>query len=194
MPLQIDATVIYARGDPEEPQALDADRTSRSSRRTTRTSNTGLPPTPIAAVSDASLQAALAPAETDYLYYVLTDKDGHHAFSSHARGTRSRTSTAAQAAGRAVIPARPGSPASSAIRCGTRCRPVLHNAAYRALGLDWVLRRVRGARRRTQPRALDAVRALGLVGLSVTMPHKTAIAARATSSRPTPPRCAASTP
>lgn len=53
--------------------------------------------------------------------------------------------------------------------------PRLHNAAYRALGLDWVYVAFEvpdgGARS-----AIDAARALDLVGLSVTMPHKTAVA------------------
>ena len=55
MPLQIDATVIYARGDPEQPQACRRrqDLEIKSPYNTYR--NTGLPPTPIAAVSDASL-------------------------------------------------------------------------------------------------------------------------------------------
>lgn len=54
--------------------------------------------------------------------------------------------------------------------------PVLHNAAYRALGLDWVYVAFEVADGETQG-ALDAMRALGLAGLSVTMPHKTAAAA-----------------
>jgi shikimate dehydrogenase len=53
--------------------------------------------------------------------------------------------------------------------------PRLHNAAYAALGLDWVY-----VAFEVEPggahAALDAVRTLGLVGLSVTMPHKTAVA------------------
>jgi shikimate dehydrogenase len=53
--------------------------------------------------------------------------------------------------------------------------PRLHNAAYRALGLDWVYVAFAvpdgGA-----ADALAAVRVLGLAGLSVTMPHKTAVA------------------
>jgi shikimate dehydrogenase len=53
--------------------------------------------------------------------------------------------------------------------------PKLHNAAYRALDLDWVFLAFEvpdgGARA-----ALDAARVLGFVGLSVTMPHKTAVA------------------
>jgi shikimate dehydrogenase len=54
--------------------------------------------------------------------------------------------------------------------------PRLHNAAYRALDLDWVLVafevRENGARA-----AIEAARALDFVGLAVTMPCKTAIAA-----------------
>jgi shikimate dehydrogenase len=53
--------------------------------------------------------------------------------------------------------------------------PRLHNAAYRALELDWVYVAFDVADG-DAPAALDAVRALGLVGLSVTMPHKTAVA------------------
>jgi shikimate dehydrogenase len=54
--------------------------------------------------------------------------------------------------------------------------PVLHNAAYRELGLDWVFLAFEVPAGDTRA-ALDAMRALGLVGLSVTMPHKTAAAA-----------------
>jgi shikimate dehydrogenase len=53
--------------------------------------------------------------------------------------------------------------------------PTLHNAAYAALGLDWVyvafpVPAGRGGE------AVDAMRTLGLAGLSVTMPHKQAAA------------------
>ncbi len=54
--------------------------------------------------------------------------------------------------------------------------PRLHQAAFDALGLDWVSVAFAVADRKTVA-ALDAVRALGLRGLSVTMPHKTAAAA-----------------
>jgi len=53
--------------------------------------------------------------------------------------------------------------------------PRLHNAAYDALGLDWVFAAFEVPDGRAAA-ALDAARALGFVGLSVTMPHKTAIA------------------
>jgi len=42
--------------------------------------NRGLPPTPIAAPGRASLEAAAAPDDTPYFYYVLSDQEGHHAF------------------------------------------------------------------------------------------------------------------
>ena len=53
--------------------------------------------------------------------------------------------------------------------------PRLHNAAYEALGLDWVFAAFE-VRAGDTAAALDAARALGFVGLSVTMPHKTAMA------------------
>lgn len=52
--------------------------------------------------------------------------------------------------------------------------PVLHNAAYRAMGLDWVYVVLPVAAGRG-PAAIDAMRTLGLAGLSVTMPHKAAV-------------------
>jgi UPF0755 protein len=43
----------------------------------------GLPPTPIGSPGLASLQAALAPAKVDYLFYVVKPcGNGTHAFSS----------------------------------------------------------------------------------------------------------------
>jgi shikimate dehydrogenase len=53
--------------------------------------------------------------------------------------------------------------------------PTIHNAAFRALDLDWVyvaLPVVVG----DVARALDGMRAFGIDGLSVTMPHKDAVA------------------
>jgi len=54
--------------------------------------------------------------------------------------------------------------------------PLLHNAAFAALGLDWVSVGFRVSAGEATG-ALAAVRALSLRGLSVTMPHKAAVAA-----------------
>jgi len=80
MPLQIYATLIYARGNPKNRSISDADKQINSPYNTYM--HTGLTPTPIAAVSEASLRAALNPASTTYLYYVVIDKQGDHAFAS----------------------------------------------------------------------------------------------------------------
>ena len=54
--------------------------------------------------------------------------------------------------------------------------PVLHNAAFRALDLDWVYLAFE-VRRGSASEALTGMRVLGLDGLSVTMPHKNAVLA-----------------
>ncbi len=76
MPLQIDATIQYARGEPKERLSLE-DLEIESPYNTYK--NPGLPPGPIASPSLASLKAATEPAETDHLYYVLK-KDGEEHF------------------------------------------------------------------------------------------------------------------
>jgi UPF0755 protein len=80
MPLQIDATLIYARGDPKNRKLSDQDKAIDSPYNTY--AHTGLPPTPIASVSTASLKAALAPTSSPYLYYVVIDKKGDTAFAT----------------------------------------------------------------------------------------------------------------
>ncbi len=78
-PLQIDATVVYARGR-RDGAITKADMAIASPYNTYRV--TGLPPTPIATVGPASLAAALHPADVPYRYYVLIDRDGRHAFAT----------------------------------------------------------------------------------------------------------------
>jgi len=53
--------------------------------------------------------------------------------------------------------------------------PTVQNAAFRALDLDWVFVAFEVPEGRAGG-AIDAVRALGIDGLSVTMPHKSAVA------------------
>jgi len=54
--------------------------------------------------------------------------------------------------------------------------PALHNAGFAATGVDWVYAAFEVAEGGAAA-ALDAMRVLGLGGLSVTMPHKAAVAA-----------------
>jgi UPF0755 protein len=80
MPLQIDATVQYALGRPKEELSL-ADLKIDSPYNTYE--NPGLPPSPICSPGRQSLEAAINPAETDYLYYVLKANGEEHFFTSN---------------------------------------------------------------------------------------------------------------
>ena len=76
--LGIDATIIYALGEHrtelfESDLAIDSPYNTRLVQ--------GLPPTPIGAPGLESLEAAVNPAEGEWLYYVLSDCAGNHAFS-----------------------------------------------------------------------------------------------------------------
>lgn len=77
LPLQCDPTVQYARelaGDPVK-DVRPADLRIPSPYNTYQ--HRGLPPGPIANPGEASLQAVLAPAATDYLYFVANGQGGH---------------------------------------------------------------------------------------------------------------------
>jgi UPF0755 protein len=77
MALQIDATIQYTFKEPK-PRLSAADlRINSPYNSYTRK---GLPPTPIAAPGTAAIEAALAPADGPWLYYVVTSKDGTHTF------------------------------------------------------------------------------------------------------------------
>jgi UPF0755 protein len=78
-PLQIDATVCFAKGGcTESPTA--ADLAVDSQYNTYRVA--GLPPTPISSVTVKSLRAAQNPSAEPYLFYVLSDKNGKHKFAT----------------------------------------------------------------------------------------------------------------
>jgi len=78
-PLQIDATVCFAKGGCNASPTA-ADLALDSPYNTYKIA--GLPPTPISTVSVKSLQAAQNPASVPYLYYVLSDKNGKHKFAT----------------------------------------------------------------------------------------------------------------
>jgi UPF0755 protein len=82
-PLGVDATLCYLKD--EKPCVLRQSDLEQASPYNTR-QNAGLPPTPIASVSRASLEAALNPAPGNDLYYVLDPNlpPGHHFFTASA--------------------------------------------------------------------------------------------------------------
>ncbi len=77
MPLQIDATVMYALGEHKE-HLTEEDLKVESPYNTY--TNTGLPAGPICNPGLASINAALNPASTNYLYYALDTETGTHRF------------------------------------------------------------------------------------------------------------------
>jgi len=79
MMLQIDATVLYALGERRSGLTLE-DLEIDSPYNTYRID--GLPPTPIGAPGFRSLEAVVAPAVTEFRYYVLTSPDGAHTFTA----------------------------------------------------------------------------------------------------------------
>ena len=80
-PLGIDATSRYeAILEGRDRDALDFDSTSPYNTRKIA----GLPPTPIAAPGRGAIEAALAPADGPWLFYVLQDAEGHHFFTESA--------------------------------------------------------------------------------------------------------------
>lgn len=78
-PLQADPTVLYALGGPRERLLYAAMDSVAGSPYNTYT-HAGLPPGPIGAPGEAALNAALAPSETDYFYFVARP-GGEHTFS-----------------------------------------------------------------------------------------------------------------
>lgn len=82
MRLEIDATIEYILPGNRfrlTYKDLEVDSPYNSYR------NGGLPPGPIASPGLASLEAAASPVSTDYLYYVLTGRDGSHTFATNKR-------------------------------------------------------------------------------------------------------------
>ncbi|MBI1283489.1 MAG: endolytic transglycosylase MltG [Thiobacillus sp.] len=80
MRLQTDPTVIYGLGERFDGNLRKVDLQTDSPYNTY--TRAGLPPTPIAMPSEAAIQAALNPANTDALYFVASG-NGTHVFSSN---------------------------------------------------------------------------------------------------------------
>ena len=144
MQLQVDATLDLTRGDAKNRSLSNADKSIPSPYNTYL--HFGLPPTPIAAISEASLRAALHPATTDYLFYVVIDKKGNARIREHV-GATSGEHRAGATERRAVISA-------STRVAGIIGDPVRHSLSadpaqcrVRRTRARLGVRRVRGARR-----------------------------------------------
>ena len=145
--------------------------------------NPGLPPTPIANVSRASLEAALNPDPGDEIYYVLDPNlpPGHHFFTASAhRSSKPRRHAAKPPAWAATMLRLLRSISGSTRVAGVIGTPVRHslspaivNTAFEALGIDWSYFAFEVAAR-GRARGAPGMRALRIGGLSVTMPHKDA--------------------
>ncbi len=81
MALEIDATVLYALGEHKE-TVLFRDLEVDSPYNTYKVP--GLPPGPIASPGRRALEAAIAPTAGPYLFYVVIEENGKHAFAETA--------------------------------------------------------------------------------------------------------------
>ncbi len=95
MPLQIDATVLYGMGNNK--QALSTKDLQVDTPYNTYTRK-GLPPTPICNPGRESIEAALNPVQGSWIYYVVKDEEGNHAFADTLE-EHNRNAQAAKAKG-----------------------------------------------------------------------------------------------
>lgn len=77
IPLQCDPTVIYAMEQAGEHKGLLTGKELRYDSPYNTYSHSGLPPGPIGNPGEASLRAALQPAQTEYFYFVANTQGGH---------------------------------------------------------------------------------------------------------------------
>jgi UPF0755 protein len=109
IPLQCDPTVIYAMQDAGQYKGTltGADLHFQSPYNTY--AHPGLPPGPIGNPGEASLRAALQPAQTDYLYFVANTQGGHFFAATLSEHNRNVTKYRRLLAG---LPADPPAPPS----------------------------------------------------------------------------------
>ena len=115
MPLATDPSVIYAAllEDRYRGAIYESDLQAPSPYNTYR--HTGLPPGPICNPGVAALKAAIAPAQTDYLYFVA-DAQGHSRFSATLQEHAQQVQTYRRAVGRAAPPAPSRTPRRSSAK------------------------------------------------------------------------------
>jgi shikimate dehydrogenase len=169
MPLGADSTETYYLRLADPTLVPTADELDQPGPYNTRLDK-GLPPTPIANPGLPSLEAAASPPHTDYLYFVEINPDGQLGYASTESGFEGLQQQCRQPVLKApTAHTRVAGVIGDPVRHSLS--PVIHNAAFESLGLDWVYVAFpvpKGA----GLRAVEAMRTLGLAGLSVTMPHK----------------------
>jgi UPF0755 protein len=79
MPIGADSTLLYGLGNPRGP--VDFNMPNAYNTRLHK----GLPPTPISSPGIPSLEAAMNPPKTSYLYWVETSRSGKMSFASNGR-------------------------------------------------------------------------------------------------------------
>jgi UPF0755 protein len=112
MPLELDSTVNYALGT-TKPFLSAADLKTASPYNTYL--HSGLPPTPIDSPGQAALQAALNPAQGNFLYFVTTDPiSGDTTFTASLKEANSLRVLAQKNAAAIAAGSAPASPSASA--------------------------------------------------------------------------------
>ncbi len=171
MPLQMDSTVLYSLGQDGGP-VTPADLRIKSPYNTYL--NTGLTPTPICFPSRRRSDGGTAPDTGGWLYFTLVSQKTEPRLSPTPTPARSRTRSSPTNAGCRSMADRDG---TSVSRVADRGEPVvatigdpiahsmsprLHQAAFDALGLDWVSVGFLGAHRAVHGALRE--RALGIAG------------------------------
>ena len=80
MPIGAESTLLYALGDPKGPVNMETRSPYNS------LINKGLPPTPISNPGIPSLQAAMSPPKTNYVFWVEVNPDGKMGYASDEAG------------------------------------------------------------------------------------------------------------
>ena len=111
IPLQCDPTVIYALQDAGQYKGTLTGADLHFASPYNTYAHPGLPPGPIGNPGEASLRAALEPAQTDYLYFVANTQGGHFFAATLAEHNRNVTKYRRLLAG---LPADPPTPPAAA--------------------------------------------------------------------------------
>jgi UPF0755 protein len=123
IPLQCDPTVIYALQDAGQYNGTLTGADLHFASPYNTYAHPGLPPGPIGNPGEASLRAALEPAQTDYLYFVANTQGGHFFAATLAEHNRNVTKYRRLLAG---LPADPPTPPAAAPT------PALHQQSTKA--------------------------------------------------------------